>query len=106
MGGAPHVDADTGKALHPANVIVMRTGNAVPDPAAGITPESIRIPVMGHGRAIFFRDGKVQQGTWSLPRLNAPLRFYTHGTRQVAFDPGQTWIEVVPPSSPLHWTSR
>lgn len=106
MGGVPHVDADTGRVLRPANVIVMRTENAVPDPTAGITPESIRIPVLGRGRAIFFRDGKVQQGTWSLPRLNAPLRFYLKSGRQAAFDPGQTWIEVVPPSSPLSWTSR
>ncbi len=106
MGGARHIDADTGKTLRPANVIVMRTGNAVPDPAAGITPDSIRIPVIGRGPAIYFRDGKVQQGTWSLPRLNAPLAFYVKGGRKAAFNPGQTWIEVVPPSSPLHWTSR
>jgi hypothetical protein len=106
MGGAPHVDADTGKVLRPANVIVMRTGNAVSDPAAGITPESITIPVVGRGQALFFRDGKVLRGTWRLPNKYAPLRFFGKNGRQVAFNPGQTWIEVVPSSSPLSWSTR
>jgi hypothetical protein len=106
MGGVRHIDADTGHVLSPANVIVMKTGNAAPDPSAGVTPESITIPVIGRGQAVFFRDGKVQRGTWSLPRLNAPLRFYGRNGRQVAFNPGQSWIEVVPTSSPFQWSSR
>lgn len=106
MGGVPHVDANTGKVIRPANIIVMRTGNPIPDPAAGVTPESIRIPVLGRGQALFFRDGRMQQGTWSQPGSNAPLRFYTRNGKEAAFDPGQTWIDVVPPSSPLHWSTH
>jgi DUF3048 family protein len=106
MGGVPHVDADNGKVLKPANVIIVRTANAAADPAAGITPESITIPVVGHGQAVYFRDGKVQVGTWRLPNMYAPLRFYLKSGRQEAFNPGQTWIEVVPSSSPVSWSTR
>lgn len=106
MGGVPHVDADTGRTLTPSNVIIIRTGNAAADPAAGITPDSITIPVVGHGRAVFFRNGKVQRGSWRLPNKNAPLRFFGRGGRPEAFNPGQTWIEVVPPNSPVSWSSR
>jgi hypothetical protein len=106
MGGAPHVDADTGKTLRPANVIVVRTGNGVFDPEAGITPDSIKIPVVGKGQALFFHDGKVTAGRWSLPNQDAPLRFYTRRGREAAFEPGQTWIEVVPSTSPISWTAR
>lgn len=100
MGGAPHVDADTGRQLRPANVIVMQTGNATPDPNAGPTPESILIPVIGKGTAYFFHDGKVQRGMWRQPNQYAPLHFYDARGREAAFNPGQTWIDVVPSSSP------
>lgn len=100
MGGAPHVDAATGKQLAPANVVVMDIGNGVPDPAAGPTIGSIRLPVVGRGTAFYFRDGTVEKGVWSLPNENAPLRFYDAHGKLVAFNPGQTWIDAVPPSSP------
>jgi hypothetical protein len=96
MGGSPHVDVLTGKALRPANVVVMRTDPAQADPAAGITPESISIRNTGTGQAIFFRDGNVVQGTWRQADGEAPLRFFDAHGRQVAFNPGQTWIELVP----------
>jgi len=102
MGGVPHIDAATGKPLQPANVVVMHTGAAVSDPNAGITPESILIPTVGHGKAQYFFDGKVVQGTWKQANVYAPLRFYAHN-KLVAFNPGQTWIEVAPPSSPVAW---
>jgi hypothetical protein len=96
MGGTPHVDVLTGKALRPANVVVMRTDPAVSDPAAGITPESILIRNIGIGPAYFFRDGTVLQGRWQQVNRDAPLRFFDRRGHQVAFNPGQTWIELVP----------
>lgn len=106
MGGSPHVDVATGRQLQPANVIIMRTGAPQADPAAGPTPESITIPNVGGGKAWFFRDGKVISGTWRLPNQYAPLRFYDRVGHQVALNPGQTWIEVAPPSSPVQWSAR
>jgi len=102
MGVTPHVDGATGKQLRPANVVVMHTGPAVADPNAGPTPGSILIPTIGHGKAQFFLNGKVIQGTWQQVNMYAPLRFYAHH-HLVAFNPGQTWIEVVPPNSPVSW---
>jgi hypothetical protein len=99
MGGQPHIDTNTGKPLRPANVIAVQTGPAVADPNAGPTPESILIPTVGSGPAWYFRDGTVVRGTWQQKNQYAPLRFYDRRGRQVAFNPGQTWVEVVPPSS-------
>lgn len=106
MGGQPHVDVANGKPIAPSNVIIMRTGQAVPDPNAGITPDSILIPTIGSGQAWFFRDGKVATGTWRQANQNAPLEFFNAHGGQVTFNPGQSWIEVVPPSSPATWTVR
>jgi hypothetical protein len=106
MGGSPHVDSATNRVLAPANVIVMRTNNAVPDPAAGPTPDSILIPTIGSGKAWFFRDGTVQFGHWQQRNQNAPLRFYDARWHAVAFNPGQTWVEVAPSTTAVTWQFR
>ena len=104
MGGVPHIDANTRQALRPSNVVVMQTGAATADPYAGLTVESILIPTLGAGTAWYFRDGTLTRGRWQQRNQNAPLQFFDRGGRQVAFNPGQTWIEVVPPSSRITWT--
>lgn len=106
MGGTPHVDANTHQPLRPANVIVMQTGPATADPYAGITPESILIPTIGSGTAWYFRDGGLTRGTWHQQNPNAPLTFLDRRGRVVAFNPGQTWIEVVPSNTRATWTVR
>ncbi len=106
MGGTPHVDANTHQALRPSTVIVMQTGPATSDPYAGITPESIQIPTIGTGTAWYFRDGTLSRGTWQQRNQNSPLEFLDRGGKEAALNPGQTWIEVVPPSSRITWTVR
>lgn len=106
-GGKPQVDALTHKPLRAANVIVLLTGQADSDPAAGITLFSITIPTIGGGTAWYFSDGRVWRGVWQQRDQFAPLRFLgAHGRRQVAFNPGQTWIEVLPKDSTVSWTFR
>lgn len=106
MGGAPHVDSNTGKALRPSNVIVMRTGPASADPFAGLTPQSILIPVTPGGSATYFLDGKIVSGGWQQKDRFAPLRFFDRRGREMRFNPGQTWIEVVPSGSSVSWAFR
>lgn len=107
MGGAPHVDTNTGRPLKPANVIMLKTGPAVADPAAGPTPESILIPVRGSGVAWYFMDGHVQRGKWQKAQdPNAPLHLLDRKGHPVALNPGQSWIEVLPSSSTASWTGK
>lgn len=106
MGGSSHIDSNTGRQLRPANVVVMRVGNATPDPAAGTTPQSILIPTLGTGKMWFFADGKVVAGRWQQSDTNAPLRFTTPNGVAIRFNPGQTWIEVLPGSSSAKWTVK
>jgi hypothetical protein len=104
MGGAPHVDAGNNRVLRPANVVILKTGRAVADAAAGPTPESILIPVSGRGVAWYFMDGHVRKGHWlkgSDP--NSPLHLVNAKGKPVALNPGQTWIEVTPAGSPSSW---
>lgn len=104
VGSVPQVDVGTGQPIRAANVVVMRTGAATADPFAGITVGSIDIPVVGAGTAWFFRDGTVVQGRWEQKDRFAPLRFVDRRGKPIAFNPGQTWIEVLPQGSTLSWT--
>jgi len=106
MGGLPHVDVLNGKQIRPSNVIVMQTGPAAPDLLAGPTPESILIPTLGSGKATIFQDGKAIDGHWQQLNQFAPLRFSDNRWRQVALNPGQTWVEVVPQGSSAQWVVR
>jgi hypothetical protein len=106
VGGKPQVDALTHKTLRAANVVVLETGTATPDPAAGFTLESITIPTIGSGTAWYFSDGKVWSGTWQQRDQFAPLRLLGHHGRQIALNPGQTWVEVLPKYSSVSWSFR
>ena len=103
MGGAPHVDGATHQPLRAANVVVMLTGPAVADQHAGPTAESILIPTIGSGVAWYFLDGTVTAGRWEQRDQLAPLRFLDRHGRPIAFNPGQTWIEVLPKYSTAGW---
>jgi hypothetical protein len=107
MGGVAHMDSNTGRPLKPANVILLRTGPAVADPGAGPTPQSILIPVRARGVAWYFMDGHIKKGRWQKGQdPNSPLRLLDAKGRPEAFNPGQSWIEVLPSSSPASWTVR
>ena len=74
----------------------------LPDPASD-TPGSVNVQTVGSGRAVFFRDGTAVQGTWRKDSLDAPLSFQDALNQPVAFNPGQTWFEVVPIGQPVAW---
>ena len=62
--------------------------------------------VVGAGSAVYFRDGRVEHGTWRQKDALAPLQFLDRHGAAVTFNPGQTWIEVLPASSSATWKFR
>lgn len=55
-----------------------------------------RIETTGVGRALIARDGQVVEGAWKRPDSLERLRFYDAAGAEIEFNPGPTWIEVVP----------
>jgi hypothetical protein len=52
-------------------------------------------------------DGHIKKGRWQKGQdPNSPLRLLDAKGRPEAFNPGQSWIEVLPSSSPASWTVR
>jgi hypothetical protein len=94
MGGAPHVDAISGKQLSATNVVVMMT-----DESSGYDPYTtgaIKLRTEGTGPAMVYEDGKVVNGIWSKPSVDAPLQWLDSSGQVISLDRGATWVEVVP----------
>jgi hypothetical protein len=96
VGHVLAIDRLTGRQLTAKNVVVLFADMAlIPgDPEQRITVRSI-----GGGRAMFFRDGHSLHGRWQKRSMLDTLHFWDNRGRQLALDPGVTWIEVVPPGS-------
>jgi hypothetical protein len=90
----PHRAAN-GNQISAANVLVLRVGTQRKSRAAAEhgTPE---LALIGSGQAILFRDGVAIVGRWTRSRNNAPTRFTDALGRPFQFNPGITWVEIVP----------
>jgi hypothetical protein len=106
VGGATQVDAAGHRPIRAQNIVVMHTAAGTPDLAAGTTVDAASIPVIGAGSAEYYRDGRLEHGTWRQKDPLAPLQFLDRSGAPVRFNPGQTWVEVLPTYSTAAWTSR
>lgn len=93
--GSPLYDAGSGQ-VTASNVIVYFAEHQATDiveDANGAT--SIRIIVNGSGPAWFFRDGKLNKGSWYTDGSRPPYFTYADG-QPYPLKPGNTWVELVP----------
>jgi hypothetical protein len=94
-GSAPHRVA-SGKQLSAQNVLVLSVSiyQSAHRDAAGHTTPIAR--VAGSGKAVLFRNGVQIVGKWSRASLKDPMVFTTTIGTPLLFDPGVTWVELVP----------
>ncbi|MBI4066917.1 DUF3048 domain-containing protein [Candidatus Gottesmanbacteria bacterium] len=90
-GGVPHLDRESGDQMTAKNVVVQLTK------MIGPVDENVHLlyTTIGSGKAIVFQDGKAIVGTWSKPQRVARTKFYDSSSKEVEFNRGLTWIEVV-----------
>ncbi|MCE7928451.1 MAG: DUF3048 domain-containing protein [Dehalococcoidia bacterium] len=94
QSGGPHVDARSGQQLRFKNIVVMRVNWEVVDESGHVL-----LGQVGEGPATVFLDGKAIEGKWKKADRTARTRFYTAGGREIAFNRGPIFIEVVGPDS-------
>jgi len=56
---------------------------------------------VGTGKAFVFQDGKVIIGTWSKKDRTSRTRFYDEKGKEIKFNRGQIWIEIIPSEKTL-----
>jgi len=94
-GSVPH-RAASGVQLRAQNVLVLsvKTHESTHRDAAGHTTPIAQ--VTGSGSAVLFRNGVRIFGKWSRSSLSDSMVFTTTIGTPLLFDPGVTWVELVP----------
>jgi len=86
----PYLTA-SGEEIKAKNIIVQYVRTWVIDKAW-----RRKMEIVGEGEAVVFLDGKVYNGKWKKSEENIRTRFYDEQDKEIEFNAGPTWIEVVP----------
>lgn len=91
-GGQPHKDLEGDIQLTAKNIVILFAKETGPvDDHGHLLYENI-----GGGKALISQDGKVVEGSWVKKTKTSRTKFFDKGGAEVAFNPGQIWIEMVP----------
>ncbi len=97
IGGALHVDADTGQALKFSNVIILFAKATYTDVIEdGIASRSLHFNVQGTGRAILLRDGQSFDVIWHHEGRNILFHYTDASGNHIPLKPGPTMVNIVP----------
>lgn len=91
----PHIDKNTSEQIRTKNIVVQYMVAKIKDP--GSLEGRLGMHTIGGDKALVFRDGEVISGVWKKSSREARTRFYDAQGQEIEFNPGTTWIEVVPP---------
>jgi len=93
-GGAPHTDYETGKQIAVNNVIVMIT--SIEGPIDQWGHMAVRTTgISDIGKAFFFMDGNVIEGTWERTSAFDPFKYKDDDGNIVLFNRGSTWVALI-----------
>lgn len=102
-GGAEHRDINTGQQLLAKNVVILYQSMGVADD--GYDEEGhgrhTLYGTKGSGRARFFLDGKVIDGSWSKKTRIDRTRLFDATGQEIKLNRGLTWIEILPIGQPM-----
>lgn len=91
-GGQPATDHNTGEQLIAKNVVVQLVRETGPVDEH----KHLLYEVVGKGKMLLFQDGMALAGTWSKTSPASRTKFVLAGGKEVQFNPGVIWIELVP----------
>jgi hypothetical protein len=102
VGGVPDIDRSVNRQIDVSNVVVLYTAiHPIPNDAEG----RVTVKTVGTGKALLFRDGRLERGTWSKSSLSAPLTVDGSKGHQLPLARGNTWIELTAPGGAT-WSAR
>ena len=90
-----------GAEVRAKNIAVQFTRMVVLDEAGRKDIETI-----GEGEAIVFQDGVRIDGTWQKETSEDRTKFYDTTGAEIKFNPGVTWVEVVPIGTEIEVTGN
>lgn len=104
-GSVPDVDGGNGEQLLAKNVAVAFTHVSIapgePEDDENEGGQRLVFDTVGGGPSVVFQDGIALAGTWAKPDPTGRIRFYDESGHEIAFNRGQTWVEVVATTDPV-----
>lgn len=98
VGGKGQRDAADNRVVAPANVVIMEVAFG----SLGANQKGrLEAANVGKGRAWIAANGIVTKGTWRKDSVAEPTRFYDAAGQPAALAVGQTFVQVIPPGTPL-----
>ncbi len=91
MAGTAHNDEKTGKQISPKVVVALYAKYSIHPDGVHSVYQSI-----GSGKAQFFQNGSMVEGTWEKPTDTASLVFKTASGASMPLEAGQVWITAIP----------
>ena len=91
-GGQIHKDANTKKQLFAKNVVIQY----VPKEKVLDRNGRLQIKTTGSGKGMILQDGKFINISWKKKTPSGRTVFYYANKKEVKFNRGATWVEVVP----------
>lgn len=95
MAAKPHNDKITGKQLAPKTVVVMHADRVT---SSWDGTQQSHAVTIGSGTAEIYMDGKKISGTWKRASISDRTIFYDGLGKEVVFNRGQIWVNVIPPT--------
>ena len=99
VAGYPSIDRESGKQITLNNVIVMITDIVNSGDKAG----HMIVRTTQEGKAYYFFDGKMLEGTWSRYSALKPFEFKDESGNAVLFNRGKTWVAMLPEVERLNY---
>lgn len=106
-GGNPDTDRNNGKRIAPKNIVVMiARSDQIEGQYNNVQLGDPWYDSTDSGDAYFYLNGQEIRGTWKKDkaRIDSKLTFHDQSGKEIAFVPGQIWVEVLEPGQTLRWT--
>lgn len=98
-GGQPHIDLENKEQLTAKNIAVQFAKEEGPIDEH----KHMLYQVIGKGKALFFQDGNVVEGTWEKKDQQSRTIFADKNGKEIFFVRGPIWVEVVPANNAISY---
>jgi len=105
-GNVPDIDRNNKNRNAPKNVIVlMAQSEQIEGQYNNVQLGDPWYDTQDSGDAFYYMNGEQKRGTWKKDKsdINSKLSFFDESGNEVAFVPGQMWVEVLEPGQTLRW---
>lgn len=91
INGKPHQDEISKQQLKAMNIIIQKAATKVID-----SEGRLEIEMVGKGEGYYLTKGEMVEIAWEKKSRKAITRFFDKNGKEIQFNPGITWIQVVP----------